>query len=112
MIHRNRPRIVTVDRDGAAKRRKKSKRFYLANGGRLAISGQQLDEYPQAVFKENEGRAHIKPIDGSDNQGSGSAIGKFITGPIGTTRENALYKNGNQIEIVIPDDRLYCRDAF
>ncbi len=84
----NRPRIVTVDRDRpgdkrATKRRKKSQKFYKDNGGAPASPGQELDEYPQAVFKENAGRAHVKPISKGDNRGSGSAIGKFITGPPG-----------------------------
>ncbi len=109
-IHNNWPLIVTVDRDGTGKRRKKSKRFYLANGGRLAISGQQLDEYPQAVFKENAGRAHVKPIDKSDNRGSGGSFKNFITGSGG--RANPIYRNGDQIEIAIPDNKLFCREAF
>ncbi len=110
--------ILTVDRNKpgnsvATKRGRDSIRFYKNNGGKLATFRQDLDEYPPKVFLENRGRAHVKPIKSGDNQRAGNDIQKFITGLPGTAANNATYKDGDQVEIVVPNFYgLFCRDAF
>ena len=113
-----RPYILTVDRNKpgnrvADNRGRQSIRRYLRNGGTPATSEQDLDEYPPKVFLENRGRAHVKPIEFRDNRRAGNDIRLYITGLPGTTQANALYKDGDQVEIVVPNFYgLFCRDAF
>lgn len=85
------PRIVTIDRPGAGRRRRQSIKNYLDNGGTVSSRGEDYDEYPQAVFSENAGNAHVRPINASDNRGSGASIGNQIR----------PYANGDVVEIVV-----------
>ncbi|MCT6519353.1 NucA/NucB deoxyribonuclease domain-containing protein, partial [Proteus vulgaris] len=63
------PNILTVDRDGAAKRRRES----LKNID--PAKGSDRDEYPPAMFKEGGTGASVRLISPSDNRGAGSCIG-------------------------------------
>lgn len=65
---RGHPDVVTLDRDGAAKRRSQSL------SGRPARSDFDRDEYPCAMFAEGGAGADVAYIEGSDNRGAGSAI--------------------------------------
>jgi hypothetical protein len=72
--------LQTIDRPGGDARRYSSIRNYTRNGGAAAGTGQDLDEFPMAVFRENAGTAHVQPIGSSDNRGSGSSIRWQLTG--------------------------------
>ncbi|MGR5997899.1 NucA/NucB deoxyribonuclease domain-containing protein [Bacillus cereus] len=64
--------ICTIDRDGAAERRKKS----LANIP--TKKGYDRDEYPMALCREGGKGADIKYIKPADNRGAGSYIGNKV----------------------------------
>ena len=73
------PDILTIDRSGAKSRRKDS------IGGLNKIPGKDLDEYPPAMFKEGGKGASVRPINSSDNRGSGAYLGnKLRNYPDGT----------------------------
>ncbi|PFK15803.1 NucA/NucB deoxyribonuclease domain-containing protein [Bacillus cereus] len=64
--------ICTIDRDGAAERRKQS----LAN---IPMKkGYDRDEYPMAMCREGGKGADIKYIKPADNRGAGSYIGNKV----------------------------------
>ena len=75
------PRLLTLDRDRrdpnrnnrkfADIRRADSVRAYKCPAG----ANQDRDEYPPAAVIENFGTAHIKCINGLDNQGAGASLG-------------------------------------
>lgn len=99
-----RPRILTIDRLGANARRvlvdklPAMKKCRAANKG----TGNDCDEYPQVMFQQNGERPHIKAIPLSDNRGSGATIKNYAS-PHG---------NGGQVEMVVPNGALQCRNAF
>ncbi|MBZ4225874.1 sporulation protein [Bacillus wiedmannii] len=64
--------ICTIDRDGAAERRKQS----LANVP--TKKGYDRDEYPMAMCKEGGKGADIRHIKPADNRGAGSYIGNKV----------------------------------
>ena len=68
------PNILTLDRGGAAERRKAS----------LApIKASRIwdrDEYPCACFKEGGAGAHVMYVAGTDNRGAGSYMGWQMRG--------------------------------
>ena len=68
------PDILTLDRSGAAERRKAS----------LApIKASRIwdrDEYPCACFKEGGAGAHVMYVAGTDNRGAGSYMGWQMRG--------------------------------
>ncbi len=101
---------------GTDRRRGQTRRKYLNFGYRKANDGEQLDEYPPAVFLENYGEAHMRPIDAEHNRESGRDIKDQITEPGSTRVVNAVYHDGDQIEMHIPgsfvDSRLFCKDVF
>jgi hypothetical protein len=70
----NFPTLQEIDRPGADARRAKSTGRYR---GTPATATQELDEYPMAMFKENGGTAHVRPLDGRQNGSSGSRIGRW-----------------------------------
>ncbi|MFF2618309.1 hypothetical protein [Kitasatospora sp. NPDC058046] len=73
------PSVLTIDRAGGDDNRDNSLR-----GIPTSPSGQR-DEYPPAMFKEGGRGASVKYINGSDNTGSGSTMGKALGGlPNGT----------------------------
>jgi RHS repeat-associated protein len=61
----------TVDRQGRNARRRANLK------GKDKVSGKDLDEFPPAVTKEGD-NASVRPIDRSDNRGSGSTMGHQI----------------------------------
>ncbi len=63
------PSVLTIDRNGAAARRKESLR------GIPTKPGLDRDEYPPAMFKEGGAGASVRHIPSSDNRGSGSTMG-------------------------------------
>ncbi len=66
------PSEVTIDRKGAANRRKEALK------GSQRTPGQDRDEYPPAVFKEGGRGASVRPINPRDNRSSGASIGRQI----------------------------------
>lgn len=42
------------------------------------VPGKDLDEYPPVMFKEGGNVASVKPINRSDNRGSGSTFGRKL----------------------------------
>lgn len=66
--------ILTIDRSGAAQRRKKS----LKNTP--PVKGADRDEYPPAMFKEGGNGAFVRPFPPSDNRGAGACIGAQCRG--------------------------------
>ncbi len=93
------PKIVTCD---ANKPRTAGRRYNSIKASGLKAWGeftpaekaqynniaQDRDEYPQAMFKENYGRASVRYVNGSDNRGSGSTM-KNLTLPYRTRFFNA-----------------------
>ena len=67
-VNRGHPDVVTLDRGGAADRRR------VAMGDKPARPDFDRDEYPCALFAEGGAGADVAYIAGSDNRGSGSAI--------------------------------------
>lgn len=63
------PKILTVDRAGAAERRK------AALQGKKTEPGKDRDEYPPAMTKEGGKGASVRNIEKSDNRGSGACVG-------------------------------------
>ncbi|MFZ7237227.1 NucA/NucB deoxyribonuclease domain-containing protein, partial [Avibacterium gallinarum] len=68
-INKGHPNILTIDRKGAAKRRREA----LSNIP--AKKGFDRDEYPPAMFAEGGKNSSIRYISPSDNRGAGSCIG-------------------------------------
>jgi hypothetical protein len=88
-------RIVTVDRRGANARRRSSIANYELNpinGLKQNREQQDYDEYPMAMFLENGGMAHVRPINRSDNRGQGSTIGKLAD----------PFADGDMLELIVP----------
>ncbi|PFE82985.1 sporulation protein [Bacillus thuringiensis] len=71
-IEKGKTDICTIDRKGAADRRKQS----LA--GVPTKKGYDRDEYPMAMCKEGGSGADIKYIKPADNRGAGSFIGNKL----------------------------------
>lgn len=81
------PKILTVDRAGAAQRRK------IALQGKKIKPNKDRDEYPMAMTKEGGNGASVKAIDKSDNRGAGACIGAQC-------RDVA---NGEKIHVIVTD---------
>ncbi|MRT12485.1 hypothetical protein GJV07_09305 [Enterobacteriaceae bacterium RIT711] len=74
------PSTLTIDRSGAAQRRRESLK------DTPIVAGMDRDEYPPAMFKEGGTGASVKPITPSDNRGAGACIGIQCRGlPDGST---------------------------
>ncbi|MEK4418960.1 NucA/NucB deoxyribonuclease domain-containing protein [Bacillus paranthracis] len=84
-IEKGKTDICTIDRKGAADRRKQS----LANVP--TKKGFDRDEFPMAVCLEGGKGAHIKHIDPSDNRGAGSFVGNKLE----------KFKDGTRVKIVV-----------
>lgn len=63
------PTTLTIDRAGAAARRRESMR------GTERVPGMDRDEYPPAMFKEGGQGASVKPVTPGDNRGAGACMG-------------------------------------
>lgn len=68
------PRLLTIDRDRSTARRYVSTRSYVCPNSSVI----DKDEYPGAVFEENNYSAHIKCISKGDNRGAGNSYGMQI----------------------------------
>jgi filamentous hemagglutinin len=68
------PDVLTIDRAGAPANRQES------IGGLDKVPGQQLDEYPPAMFKEGGAGASVRPINSRDNMSAGACIGNSCRG--------------------------------
>ncbi|MEG0346394.1 MAG: NucA/NucB deoxyribonuclease domain-containing protein [Erysipelotrichaceae bacterium] len=68
-IKSGQPDTLTINRGGAKANRKASLK------GIDKVPGADLDEYPPAMFVEGGNGASVRPINPSDNRGSGSRIG-------------------------------------
>jgi RHS repeat-associated protein len=66
------PAEVTIDRGNAKTNRAEALK------GTPAVPGKQRDEYPPASTQEGGGGASVRPINGSDNAGSGASYGNQI----------------------------------
>lgn len=63
------PKTLTVDRAGAAERRR------AALSGKKTEPGKDRDEYPPAMTKEGGAGASVRSIPKGDNRGAGACIG-------------------------------------
>ena len=66
------PRVLTVDRSGAAARRAAASR------GIAKVPGKNLDEYTPAMFKEGGAGASVRAIDPFNNSGAGGSMGQQL----------------------------------
>ncbi|MCB5300607.1 VENN motif pre-toxin domain-containing protein, partial [Yersinia intermedia] len=74
------PATLTIDRAGAAQRRKESLK------DTPSVKGKDRDEYPPAMFNEGGAGSSIRPISPGDNRGAGACIGAQCRGlPDGTS---------------------------
>ncbi|MEQ1544409.1 NucA/NucB deoxyribonuclease domain-containing protein [Methyloglobulus sp.] len=109
-VHKN--RIVTIDRLGTNARR------YLSTKGYPKITGNDNDEYPPAIFKENNGSAHVRSILLNDNRSFGGYLGSVLSGTNALSPLYPLYKNGDQVELTVAPRSLvkgyplYCKNAW
>ncbi|WP_128376843.1 NucA/NucB deoxyribonuclease domain-containing protein [Streptomyces cavernae] len=83
------PAVLTLDRRDppgtANKDTKCNKRRKLSLKGHKRVKGKDRDEYPFAMTAEGGAGASVRAIDPSDNRGSGSTVGKALSGqPDGT----------------------------
>jgi hypothetical protein len=67
-IRKGHPRVLTIDRSGAARRRG------AATSGTPTKAGYDRDEYPPALFKEGGAGASVRHVKIFDNRGSGSSF--------------------------------------
>lgn len=79
------PKTLTVDRAGAAERRK------AALQGKKTEPGKDRDEYPLAMTKEGGKGASVRNIEKGDNRGSGACIGAQCRG----------VKDGEKIQVIV-----------
>ncbi|WP_237585559.1 RHS repeat-associated core domain-containing protein, partial [Proteus sp. G2615] len=77
--------IFTIDRTGAAKRRRQSLQDYPTK------TGFDRDEFPMAMFKEGGEGASVRYISISDNRGAGSSISHALS----------PYPDGTKVKIVV-----------
>jgi hypothetical protein len=93
------PRVLTIDRDGSYtrfgltpdERSRQSIARYKSNPSNPRTTFfEEYDEYPQALFAENGGTAHVRPVENRQNEGAGSTIGNFARS----------FQNGAKIEII------------
>lgn len=81
------PDHLTIDRGGAAKRRRQSMK------GKSTVAGKDRDEYPPAMFEEGGTGSSVRPIGRSDNRGAGSVIRHQCTG----------MSNGTVVHVMVCD---------
>lgn len=75
------PSILTIDRGGAD-----ANRSAALAGHEPASPGNQLDEYPPAMFREGGSGASVREVGAGDNMGAGACIGNQCRGlPDGST---------------------------
>jgi Deoxyribonuclease NucA/NucB len=96
------PRFLTLDRPNASTRRSRSVYAYQTCPRNTSGLTQDRDEYPPAVFLENEGSAHIKCISSRDNQQAGNSL-KLQFNSYKETSSSTAYQiaDGKTIELVV-----------
>lgn len=95
-------RLLTVDRPHRNSRRNESIKNYETCPRDRNGRSQDRDEYPPAVFRENNGTAHIKCIFNRDNQDSGNAFGSLLTNYQSRPGvRNKKIKDGEVVEFVL-----------
>ncbi|WP_297425744.1 NucA/NucB deoxyribonuclease domain-containing protein [Clostridium sp.] len=87
-IANGQPDVLTINRSGSKLNRKASLK------GIDKVPGKDLDEYPPAMFEEGGDGASVRPINPSDNRGSGSTAGHQLR----------PYPNGTKVKYKITDD--------
>jgi Deoxyribonuclease NucA/NucB len=99
-------KIVSPDRPGGDARRKQSTKNC------KAPLGKQCDEYPQAMFLENYGKASVKIISAGDNQGSGSTVSLYARPYLDKTAQ----RPADNLEVIAEEPialgNLYCKKRF
>ena len=88
IIANGQPEVLTIDRVGKKANRRASLK------GIDKVPGEDLDEYPPAMFKEGGNGASVRSINPSDNRGAGSSFGHKLR----------PYQNGTRIKFRITDD--------
>ena len=86
-IESGQPDVLTINRNGAKANRQESLR------GIDKVPGNDLDEYPPAMFREGGQGADVRAISSSDNRGSGSSLGHQLR----------KYKDGTKVKTKIVD---------
>ncbi|AHG86465.1 Large exoprotein involved in heme utilizationor adhesion [Bibersteinia trehalosi USDA-ARS-USMARC-190] len=86
-INQGKPSILTIDRKGAAQRRKDALQDIPPK------TGYDRDEYPPAMFKEGGEGSSVRYISPKDNRGAGSCIG----------HQCKQYVDGDKVKIEIKD---------
>ncbi|WP_419692802.1 NucA/NucB deoxyribonuclease domain-containing protein [Mannheimia haemolytica] len=86
-INQGKPSILTIDRKGAAQRRKEALQDIPPK------TGYDRDEYPPAMFKEGGEGSSVRYISPKDNRGAGSCIG----------HQCKQYVDGDKVKIEIKD---------
>ena len=86
-IKNGQPDTLTINGSGAKENRKASLK------GIKKVPGADLDEYPPAMFKEGGNGASVRPINSSDNRGSGSTMGHQLR----------IYPDGTKVKIKIEE---------
>jgi hypothetical protein len=71
------PSVLTLDREGAAARRRQSLQGVGKNGARPGLAYDR-DEYPPALTKEGGSGASVNYIGSHDNRGAGHAIASQV----------------------------------
>jgi len=101
-------RLLEIDRSGKSKRRDDTMEglefcpLYHVNPKDGKLMRDERDEYPPALFKENDGNAHLKCIYAWDNGGSGASFGRQINSYKAKPTSNAVkLKNTDVVEMVI-----------
>lgn len=86
-IAQGKPAVLTIDRKGAAQRRKEALMDIPSK------TGYDRDEYPPAMFKEGGTGASVRYISPKDNRGAGSCIG----------HQCKQYSDGDKVKIEIKE---------
>ena len=84
-IQEGHSKVCTIDRKGAADRRKQSLAPYPSK------KGYDRDEWPMAMCKEGGKGAHIEYISPSDNRGAGSWVGNQLD----------QYPDGTRVKFIV-----------
>lgn len=84
-IQEGHSQICTIDRNGAADRRKQSLAPYPSK------KGYDRDEWPMAMCKEGGKGAHIEYISPTDNRGAGSWVGNQLD----------QYPDGTRVKFIV-----------
>ena len=88
IIANGQPEVLTIDRVGKKANRRASLK------GIDKVPGEDVDEYPPAMFNDGGNGGSVRSINPSDNRGAGSSFGHKLR----------PYQNGTRIKFRITDD--------